>query len=104
MMFFSLTTNRKTQRFSRVTVCSFTYYRDSSGRNYKKQTEHSKNCGANSFLSFLEKDITLHQALQLLSDLVLKQYHVLTLAHVFIRWFVCEEEINKMRRSLCPWI
>lgn len=32
----------------------------------------------------LEKDIALHQVLQLLSDLVLKHYYVLTLAHVFI--------------------
>lgn len=43
---------------------------------------------------FLEKDIILHQVLQLLSDLVLKHNHILTLAHVFIRWFVCGERKN----------
>lgn len=40
---------------------------------------------------FPEKDIVLHQVLQLLSDLVLKPNHILTLAHGFVRWFVCRE-------------
>lgn len=40
---------------------------------------------------YLFKDIALHQVLQLLCDLVLKANHILTLAHAFIKWFVCRE-------------
>lgn len=57
--------------------------------NQKKEKE--KKCS-------IEKDIVLHQVLHLLSDLLLKNYHPLTLAHVFLRWFVCEERKGEIRR------